>query len=631
MGSGMRPSRWPWLLIALIALIEPATHAWLKYGWVGAGAHSGLHIGDTPFFLTSMRIFTNDFFSPYAVCTSSEGPNNPWLFALPHHWVYGGLGWIADRIGLDAFLALGIANGLAGAFFLAMALRFFRFVMPARADLAFVIFCLGGGIGGLLWLGTLPFGVHGQAGFEGWFHRFARYELIEGPFLLPALVMPRLYYTLPLGIGFAALMAFISAAGREHPMPDKKAILLQFLCTYLNARVGILFWGVAVCFIAAQPVVRRSRKWRYGLYYLLPTAVAAMLVSIPFGMNSHGAANVAMLLRRSAWFGSLVTATLLLWPAAGLALWRHIGQLGWMGRLVAGACLGYGTAFLVLYVGHQTWYGNWLAGGETAAAIAVSDWALIGALAAPLALLRRGGVAPEAEAETWVALWFLGLASVSIAAVGQGWFLRAMPERGLVLLGPALAILTAEGIGMIGARWPRAARLYIGGIVIAGAVSLGVGALCFQGPLGHTPGQPPFRFAHSEVVLPEDLALLDLVNGGTLLAPASLPPLIGDVAVARSAAIRTPFGQPTLEFGDVSMAGMAREIDRFFAPGISETYRAIFIRDWCVDFVLCPATHPVDPAVIEALDALPWLARIASEGDAVLYRVIFRPGGDPYV
>ena len=258
-----------------------------------------------------MRIFTNDF-SRRSGVHEQRGSNNPWLFALPHHWVYGGLGWARTGSGWMRFLRWASRMAWRARSFWRWR-SFFRFVILSARGPGVCDFCLGGGIGGLLWLGTLPFGVHGQAGVEGWFHRLARYELIEGPFLLPALVMPRLYYTLPLGIGFAALMAFISAAGREHPMPDKKAILLQFLCTYLNARVGILFWGVAVCFIAAQPVVRRSRKWRYGLYYLLPTAVAAMLVSIPFGMNSHGAANVAMLLRRSAWFGSLVTATLLLW------------------------------------------------------------------------------------------------------------------------------------------------------------------------------------------------------------------------------------------------------------------------------------------------------------------------------
>lgn len=630
MPESPRPARWVYFLIAGIALVEPATHLWLKYGLTGDAAHSGLHIGDTPFFLTDMRIFTNGFFSPYVPCGSSEGSNNPSLFALPHHWVYGALGWIAHQVHLDPFLALGFANGLAGAFYLWMALRFFRYVIPDRANLAFVLLCCGGGIGGLVWLGALPLGMHGYPQFESWFHRFARYELIEGPFLLPSLVMPRLYYTIPMGIGFAALMAFIDSTGRDHPIPGKKSMLLQFLCTYLNARVGMLFWGVALCFVFAQPVLRAAAKWRYASLYLVPTAVAAMLVSIPFGLNIHGAENVALLLRRSAWIASVCTATFWLLPVAALALWRHIAQLRWPGRIVAGACLGYGCAYMALYLGHQTWYGNWNGGGDAAAAVAVSDWAFLGVIPGMLLLRLRRHVKPEEETETWVALWFLGLGCVSITAFGQGWFMRAMPERGLALLGPPLAMLAAEGIALVRQRFPRLATGYTGLVVASGFVSVAVGALCFQGPLGYTPGRSPYGEFHSEVVLADDVKILDWLERGTLLAPASLPPLLGDVAVARSPELKTLFGQPSLEFGDVSMLDMAREIQFFYSREASDLFRAEFVDHWCIDFVFCPATRPVDPEVIEALKALPWLERIAQVGDAVLFRVLFRKVGESY-
>ena len=629
MNSAPRHARWVYGIILAFALIEPATHLWLSYGLSGAVAHSGLHIGDTPFFLTGMRIFGNGFHSPYVLCSSTEGAANPWLFALPHHWVYGALGWLAAALHLDAFLVLGFANGLSGAFYLWMALRFFRFVMPDKANLAFVFLCFGGGLGGLVWLGTLPFGLHEQPGFEGWFHRFARYELIEGPFLAPALLLPRLYYTLPLGIGFAALMAFIRSAGRENPLPDKKALLLQLLCTYLNARVGMLFWGVAVCFMIAQPVLRPAWKWRYAFYYLLPTAIAAMLVSIPFGLNTYGAANVAELLRRSAWIGSVATATFWAWPVVAVVIWRHLGQMGWFGRLLAGWGLGYGCTFFLLYLGHQAWYGNWLAGGDTAAAIALSDWALLGLLPGSFALFRTDRVAPEEESETWISLWFIGLGCVSIAAVGQGWFMRAMPERGLVLLGPPLAMLLAEGITLIRRHYPRFGAAYAGVIVASGVVSLAVGVLCFQGPLGHTPGKSPFGQLHSEVVLAVDLELLDLLERGRVLAPASLPPLLGDVAVARYPEITTVFGQPTLEFGDVDMMGTAHEVQRFFSTDANDLYRTLLVEDWCVDFIFCPATRPVDPAVVEALKAAPWLERIGEKSGAILFRVIFQPWKQP--
>ena len=70
------------------------------------------------------------------------------------------------------------------------------------------------------------------------------------------------------------------------------------------------------------------------------------------------------------------------------------------------------------------------------------------------------------------------------------------------------------------------------------------------------------------------------------------------------------------------MAGMARRLIAF-SRRASQAYRAIFIQDWC-GFCVVSATHPVDPRGERW--TLPWLAQVASEGDAVLYRVIFRPG-----
>lgn len=624
-------ARWPYAVILLLALIQPLTHLWLQYGLSGEVRHSGFAIGDTPFFLTDMGIFTNDFYSPYVACESEGGSNNASLFALPHHWLYGALGWIASLLHLHPFLMLGIANGLGAAFYLLMALRFFRYVIPRRANLAFALFCFGGGLGGVAWLASLALGLQSDPGFELWFHRLARYELIEGPFLAPALIFPRLYYALPLGLGLAALMAFIGSAGREHPLPDKKAMVLQFVCAFLNARVGLLFWGVALCFMIAQPVVRAGIKWRYAILYLLPTVGAAMLVTTMFGMNVEGGTNFHELLRRTAWAGSLFTATLWAWPLVALALWRHVREMGWVGRLLAGWGIGYGTAYYGLYLAHQIWYGNLLAGGETSAAIAVSDWALLGLIPGSLTIFApRRRIAPEDGGENWVALWLLGLGCSSIAAFGQGAFLHLMPERGLVLMGPALAILAADGIGLLHARFPRTAVAWTGLILVCGATSLTVSALCFQGPLGHTPGKSPFGWVHSEVVLAEDLAIIDRLPEGMVLAPASQPPLLSDVAVARRPKVKTVFGQPSLEFGDVNMLKTSREIQQFFAPDTSDVFRAYFVQDWCVEYIFCPATRPVESSVITELSALPWLERIAQEGDAVLFKVLIdtRPPND---
>ncbi len=613
---------WVWGIIVCFALIEPLTHFWLAYGLGNDVAHSGFHIGDTPFFTTDMEIFSNGFYSPYLACDTETGRQNFSLFALPHHWLYASVGWLGRLVGLAPFITLGLANGLGAAFFLAMVWRFLRCVAPQRAALAFALFTLSGGLGGVAWLMSLAWGAHSTAGFEAWFHRFARYELIEGPFLSPALILPRLYYTLPLGLGFASLVAFIRSMSNDLPLPGKRAVVLQFLTAYLNARVGLLLWGVAACFILVQPRLAAKQKFRYIAYFFIPTLIATLLMRTAFGMNVTGAENFSELLRRCAWFGSLLTATFWLWPPVLLALWRHLGRLHWSGRLLLGWGLGYGVAFAGLYVAHQVWYGNWLAGGETAAAIAISDWALLGIIPGSLVLFRKGDRTPFAAAESWVALWFLGLACLSISAFGQGWFLRLMPERCLIVLGVPMALLAAEGLQMMGKRLPRLTRGYVGTIIVFGLCSLGVSTLCFQGPLGHVPGVSPFGWAHSEVVLPEDVALIDRIDGGTALAPASEPPLMGDVVVVRRPNARTVFGQPSLEFSDVNMLQMARDVQEFFDPGTNEITRFIFVTSWCVDYVYCPATRPVAPEVIEQFRKSIWLEPVDAEGDALLFRVV---------
>jgi len=614
----------PWWIVGIIvafALIEPLTHVWLAHGLGDDVAHSGFHIGDTPFFTTDMEVFGNGFYSPYIACDTEDGRRDPVLFALPHHWLYAAIGWVGRLVGLAPFLTLGLANGLAAAFFLAMVWRFFRVVAPERASLAFLLFTLSGGVGGLLWLASWAWGVSDTAGFETWFHRFARYELIEGPFLSPVLVLPRLYYTLPLGIGFAALVAYIGSMSRGLSMPSMGAILLQMLTTYLNARVGLLLWGVAACFMLVQPGLPMKQKLRYVIYYLVPTVVATLVMQALFGLNVTGAENFSELLRRSAWFGSLITATLWLWPPVLIALWKHLGNLPWSGRLLLGWGAGYGVAFAVLYGAHQLWYGNFLSGGETAAAIAISDWALLGIIPGSLVLFRKSDSNPLAATESWVALWFLGLTCLAISAFGNGWFLRLMPERCLIVLGAPMALLAAEGLQSIRTRLPKLTTAYTGWVVVCGLCSLGVSTLCFQGPLGHTPSTSPFGWVHSELVLPEDIALIDRIEGGTVLAPASEPPLLGDVIVVRRPLARTVFGQPSLEFSDVNMLTLARRVQEFYDPATSDVVRRAFVAGWCVDYIYCPATRPVAPEVIEQFNRTPWLIPVDWEGDAVIYLV----------
>ena len=100
--------------------------------------------------------------------------------------------------------------------------------------------------------------------FEQWFYRFAQYELIEGQHLAPALLMPRLYYTLPLALGFAALTALVETDWCRCPGHLFFTGFLLFITALLNLRLGPLFWAVGCVYLVAG-------SKNDGLFRLQPT------------------------------------------------------------------------------------------------------------------------------------------------------------------------------------------------------------------------------------------------------------------------------------------------------------------------------------------------------------------------
>ncbi len=604
-------------IIIGLALIEPIMHLALPY-MVGEGqAHTGFHIGDTPFFLTAMDSLRNGFQSPYALPDSPLGTANAAYYALPHHWLYGVIGWVAALVGLSDFIALGLANGLCGAFYLYAAWRVLQVLWPERALNSFYLFSLGGGLAGLLYLITTNDGTHGTVEFEQWFHRFARYELIEGPFLSPALVLPRLYYTLPLALGFVALTRIVQ---------DKiniGTLILLAICTWLNARIGPFFLAMAWAWLWVQDDQPKAQRIKQGTLLALPVALFFILVMIQFSFNPIARENVNILLRRVAWFGSVVSATLFLLPFIGMTLLRVFRNAPKRERVLIGAALGYLMAFTLLYVLHQTYYGNWLTGGDTAAALAISDWALLGIIPG-LLLAKLVPATPNAAVSKplrWVALLTLALLPISISAWGGGAFMQLMPERCLVLLGIPLALLTAEGLAHLEVKQPFLARWALIWICQCGLWSIFDSNTHFQGPWGYGSEDKAFAWAHSEVMPAEDYNVIEKIEGGTVLAPAYHPPYMGDVIVHNRPGTKTIFGQPTLEFSGVNMNDTAIAMDRFFDDKTTTEQRHEQIKKWCVDHIYCPGTYPFDEHTLAQLDATPWLRLIAQEGDARLYAV----------
>lgn len=620
--------RWILGLIIATSAVEPITHAVLLYGLPDSMAPTGLHIGDTAFFLTAMRIFLNGFDSPYATCQSPAGYASATYFNVPHDWLYGLLGCIAAIVQIPPFLFLGIANGIGVLLYLLAVYWFLRETTGDRANLAFLIFALSGGLGGLVYILSGIVGAHDLPGFEAWFHRYARYELIEGPFLAPWLVAPRLYYTLPLALGFAALTLWLRDYRRGRSAPGWAAVIAVFLCGYLNLRLGPLFVAVAVLYAVLDRFAPWRRRILYVVAFAIPVFLAVTMVLFQFRADPAGAENAYGLLHRSAWFGSVFA--LLFWQLFVLPFSLRAGwkERPWPVQFALGALLGYLALFTMLYAVHQVYWGNLFAGGDTAAAIAVSDWALLGVLPGiaitgwlyskrVVASSATDQSAQETRLLAWCWLWLLIFLAAVISAFGQGQFMRFMPERLLVLIGVPVAVLSAEGLRRMPSVFSRA---ILGVLVVSGICSFTVAALCFQGPLGfHLKGA--FAWTHNEVMSPVDARLIKMIDRGVVLCPASMPPLFGDIVVHTRPQTRTLFGQATMDYSGIDMETMGREVQHFFDPATPDEERRAFVEKWCVDYVYCPETCPVNGDMLQQLKKASWLHEVAGEDLAALFRV----------
>lgn len=620
--SGTPP--WVWLLCCALAAVEPLTHVCLKYGLPPETPFTGLHIGDDSGFLPALDMFATGFFSPYVISNATASPRDPAWFAAPVFWLLALLGTPGRVLGIDRFLWLGALNGAGIFLYLWAVYRFLIAAAPRCARLAFLLFALGGGIGGMLYLCTGLLGLHDAAWFETFFHRYARYELIEGPFLAPVLLSQRLYYTLPLALGFAGLTHYVRRADNPRPRTHAVPILLLVLATYWNARLGPLFWVVIACHQAAQTDAQRPRQVALLAAYAVLVLLTVAAVSLQMGLNSATKTATFALLRRSIWIGSFLSAACWLLIAAWPAIRRGLTAMPDIARPIAYAAAGYLALLLPLYAAYQTYWGNWPAGGDASAAVAMSDWALPGACIGFLIGLRRRAT-PDVDEITptlvWMTLWGLLLLAAGVAALGQGRYLVLMPERCMVLLGVPLSVLAACGLQQLASGHPRRAYT-LGGLCIGcGVVSIAVGAIFFQMPARYTPGRGPFQWLRHEVMTANEAALIDGLTEGVLLAPASEPPLYGDLAVARNARLRTVYGQGTFAIGNRDMETVRDAVVRFFDPSTSENDRKSLVRAWRVDYVFCPEVRPVDPYVPAALSRCDWLEESGRAGAARLFRV----------
>lgn len=623
-GAARRTPPWVWLIVLALGLIEPVSHWAIVRFPPKDAAPSGLHTVDTGACLTAMAHCRGDYFSPYARCSSEYGTRHPSLYALPHHHLYGAIGAVGRVLHIPPFHFLGLANGLALAFFLLASYALLRIAVPQLADSAFLLFSLGGGLGGVLYVLTAALGVHGHPLFPEYFYRYFIYELSEGPRFQPYLLAARLYYTVTLGLGWGAVAGTILAVRSERKWLIAPSGLALTLGGFLNFRVGPMVWAVAIAYLLCAREYAISRRGFAAAVLTLALASGMLPAAWMVGRNPEMILAVGRNARFAMWLSPFISATFFYWLIVPGSLFRALDRLPRLLRLGAFAALGYVAAYLVLYVLYQVYYGNFWRCLDFTVAVRMCDWALLGAPAGiAYALWRTAGTGEQTSesALSWAALWFLGFFALAFSAFGQGWFLRFTPDRFLVILGLPLAILGAEAIRPLSEKHPRLAITWVSTVVICGIISILVTWTVSYGPLGYRTAQRYYSWTRWAFLNAADARVLEHLPEGVVLAPSLGSPLFGDIAALRSG-ISTVYGNGTIDYSREVMPSVRSRVAEFFAPDTPDEERQNLVREWCVNHVYCPDTDPVDAAVVDQLRAAPWLRTIKSEGKAVLFEVL---------
>jgi len=614
MSKAPRTPWWVWLIIGVLAALQPCVLLGTRYLPPDGTVPTGLQIPDSALFLYSMDMFDNGFASAYATCQAEAGSNAITYYSVPHLWLYGLLGAVARLLHVDLFLFYGVVNGLGAFLYLWIVYRLLIQMLPRHAGRAFLLFALSGGPGGLLYLLTGFVGLHTHPAFETYFTRFALYELMEGPNLNPALYFPRLYYTLSLALCLGGLLQVIRAlrTGRYRALALWCVPLM--LGSFINARYAV-FAGLLVmlCIAYARDTAWQSRI-RLAALYAVPAGAGmaasyALMHTNPAVVDNHlQVANMAM------WLSPFLAVAWLHLVLAARPMGRTLKAMRMPGRLLGCAGLCYLAAYTIGYGLYQLYYGNLLAGKDGSVAAAVSDPALLGALiGAGLAFIRRGERG-EAPTPPWIALWLLGFLAVSLSGFGGGWFLRFGPQRLQVFLWLPLCIYAAVGLDRLPNR-SRAVALAI--LLSCGITSVLVATFGFQGPLGRTGARGPYVNSHAEIMSQADAAVLAALHEGTVLAPAPA----SDVVV-RQHGNPVVFGIGSFNLTDRAYLTLRKTVDVFFHPACPPKDRRRIVDDWCVTYVYCPDTWPVDARVIEQLRSTMGLEEVASKDRAALFRVI---------
>jgi hypothetical protein len=570
---------------------------------------TGLHKPDSAVFIHTMRMFETGFYSPYATCHSPFGDHSARLFSTPFYMLYGIAGTIGAILPIGEFALLGWVNGFGAFCYLLAVYHFLRAIGAAHANLAFILFAFAGGLGGPLYVACAALGLTETSTFPNWFYRFAIYDLVEGPNFAPYLVMTRLYYTLPFALALAGLTTHLTAWRTRCSAHGMYASLLVFAGVVLNARLGPPFAAVAGLYLAQH----HERPVRLWIAFVAPVAAAMAVAALVMQLNPGFVGNTLAAVRQGMWFTSYLSAAFPLLLAAVPQVLRETPGLSRTYRLVAAGSLGYLVAFAALFVAHQLYYGTLHVGADHAAAVQVSDLALIGAAAA-IAFVWRSRVGPGETDEGWLIVWAVLFSALAVSAFGRGWFLQFSPQRLMVFLAIPVSLLSAKSIRCM--SHGRAGWFLLGFALVCGVSSLAVSTLVFQGPLGMRPGLASDIGMHAAYIPRADAECLDALGPGTVAAP---PPYNDILSLRKDVHVLGGYGAVSLS--DESSTRLNAAVDAFFNPDISYEGRSEFLREWCVTHVYLPSDFRENSALIGIFDNFDALRLIAASGHARLYAV----------
>jgi hypothetical protein len=522
-------------------------------------------------------------------------------------------------------LMLGIANAFGSVFYLTAVYTFFRTVLPRVANHAFLLFALGGGVGGIAFLISVLFGLTDSPDFQHYFFRFALYELLEGARMAPWLVSPRLYYTLPLACAYFAFTLLYRAMPNAKKSKVALALVLLFCGALINMRLGPFMAAIAFLLLYLDGRAEPSFRIRTAVGVTIAVGLALGCGWFMLQWNPVYAENAFAQIKRGMWPSAFITAACFQLVITPIAVRRGISALPFMSSALAFGAVGYLIAYAMLYAAYQVYYGSYWPPADYSASINISDPALFGAFVGMgVGITRARRLIPECETDEeiltrqWLSLWFLGFVATAISAFGHGWFLSLGPQRLMLFIGPPMALLAALSLGRIELRHPEFVRTWTSVTVGCGVVSMLVAVLCFQGPLGMVPGESPLFEYHGEVISKEDSELLEFMGEGVVMTPSSMP-MFGDIVSLRGNSALHGLG--VWDLSNESERVLSEVVDTFYNPESTEAIRRELSDTYSVAWVYCPNKVSVDEAVVHALRRYEWLEEVGAVGDGFVFKV----------